>query len=189
MKEYIGQMDTKQNISYLDTTCAVIDSDSDEPQISCSSRLSSEPPSPRNDQLLVKLLSDTARAPVRSTEHAAGLDLFASRDCKIAPWSRELVPTDISVHIPSGCYGRVAPRSGLAKNKCVDVAAGVVDEDYRGPLGILLVNNSDVEFQVLCGDRIAQFIMERYAKCDVMVVATLDETLRGSGGFGSTGST
>lgn len=155
---------------------------------SCSSRLSSEPNSPRDDCLKVMLFSKKARVPQRASEFAAGLDLHAAQSCVIPEWSRMTIPTDIAVQIPSGCYGRVAPRSGLAKKYFIDVAAGVIDEDYRGPLGVILVNNSAAAFTVEEGDRIAQLILERYSRCAVEVCEALDDSQRGSGGFGSTGN-
>ena len=81
----------------------------------------------------------------------------------------------------------VAPRSGLAAKKFIDVGAGVVDCDYRGPLGIVLFNFSDEDFEVKKGDRVAQFILERICMAPIVEVESLDETERGEGGFGSTG--
>lgn len=83
---------------------------------------------------------------------------------------------------------RVAPRSGLAAKKFIDVGAGVVDCDYRGPLGIVLFNFSDEDFEVKKGDRVAQFILERICMAPIVEVESLDETERGEGGFGSTAS-
>lgn len=101
---------------------------------------------------------------------------------------KQLVMTDIQVQLPEGCYGRVAPRSGLAVKNFIDVGAGVVDEDYRGNLGVVLFNHSDNEFKVARGDRIAQFICERIFYPELEEVSSLTETERGSGGFGSTGT-
>lgn len=100
---------------------------------------------------------------------------------------KALIPTDISMAIPSGYYGRVAPRSGLAVKHFIDVGAGVIDEDYRGPLGVVLFNHSQNDFAVKKGDRIAQLLLEKIATPDIEVVEDLDETERGAGGFGSTG--
>lgn len=96
--------------------------------------------------------------------------------------------TDIQVQLPEGCYGRVAPRSGLAVKNFIDVGAGVVDEDYRGNLGVVLFNHSDTEFKVARGDRIAQFICERIFYPELEEATSLTETERGAGGFGSTGT-
>jgi dUTP pyrophosphatase len=100
---------------------------------------------------------------------------------------RALVPTDISISVPVGTYGRVAPRSGLANKHGIDTMAGVIDADYRGPVGVILANLSDVDFEVKVGDRIAQLIVEKIVMPDVVVVQKLEESVRGAGGFGSTG--
>lgn len=98
-----------------------------------------------------------------------------------------MVDTDISIAVPAGTYGRVAPRSGLASKHSIDTGAGVIDADYRGPVKVLLFNLSDVDFKIAVGERIAQLIIERILTPEVMVVAELEETVRGAGGFGSTG--
>ena len=85
-------------------------------------------------------------------------------------------------------YGRVAPRSGLTVKHFLDVGAGVIDSDYRGPVGVVMFNFSDMDFNVSQGDRIAQLIIEKIAMLDVVKVEDLDDTSRGAGGFGSTGS-
>lgn len=96
--------------------------------------------------------------------------------------------TDIQVEVPEESYGRVAPRSGLAVKNFIDVGAGVVDEDYRGNLGVVLFNHSDIDFEVKRGDRIAQFICERIFYPVLEEVKSLTDTERGAGGFGSTGT-
>lgn len=137
--------------------------------------------------LYVRLLSDKGKAPERATELAAGYDLFSSSDIVVPAHGKALVPTDISIAVPVGTYGRVAPRSGLAHKHFINVGAGVIDADYRGPLGVILINHSSVDFPVKIGDRIAQLILEVIRTPSVVVVDTLDDTQRGSGGFGSTG--
>jgi len=136
----------------------------------------------------VKLLHKDAKAPTRANRHAAGFDLYAITGAELPPWSRLLVPTGIAVSLPRGTYGRIAPRSGLASKQGVAIMAGVVDNDYRGEIHVLLLNASYHFCQLEAGDRIAQLILERYDDDpDVMVVDTLPGTERGSGGFGSTG--
>ncbi|CAG8544047.1 17027_t:CDS:2 [Acaulospora colombiana] len=136
-------------------------------------------------ELRVKRLSDRARIPVRGSKLAAGYDFAANM---IVPArGKVVVPTDLSIAVPLGTYGRVAPRSGLALKHFIDCGAGVVDADYRGPLGVLLFNFSDVDYQVNEGDRIAQLVLERIYTPHVIEVESLDETDRGNGGFGSTG--
>ncbi|KAI8606683.1 dUTPase-like protein [Dissophora ornata] len=137
--------------------------------------------------LLVKKLSDKARVPTRGSKHAAGFDLYSAKAMTIPAHSQGVVPTDISIAVPEGTYGRVAPRSGLAVKHFIDVGAGVVDYDYRGPLGVVLFNFGQKEFVIEEGDRIAQLVLEKIHICEAVVVEELDSTERGSGGFGSTG--
>lgn len=137
--------------------------------------------------LRIKLLSEHGRAPQCASSGAAGYDLFSAQDATISARGRSVIATDISLDIPVGYYGRVAPRSGLAVKHGIDVGAGVIDSDYRGPLGVVLFNFGDVDFVIKRGDRIAQLLIEPVAKPIVTVVTELDETERGHGGFGSTG--
>ena len=97
------------------------------------------------------------------------------------------MPTGLSISFPAGLYARIAPRSGLALKKFMDVGAGVVDADYRGEVGVVLFNHGDQDFEVKMGDRIAQLILEQISTPEVVEVSGLDETVRGTGGFGSTG--
>uniref|UniRef100_A0A2K6AS81 Deoxyuridine 5'-triphosphate nucleotidohydrolase n=1 Tax=Macaca nemestrina TaxID=9545 RepID=A0A2K6AS81_MACNE len=108
-------------------------------------------------------------------------------DYTIPPMEKALVKTDIQIALPSGCYGRVAPRSGLAAKHFIDVGAGVINEDYRGNVGVVLFNFGKEKFEVKKGDRIAQLICERIFYPEIEEVQALDDTERGSGGFGSTG--
>lgn len=140
-----------------------------------------------SNQLLVQRLSAHARLPVRGSPSAAGYDLSSAKHMVIQGHSKAVVPTDLSIAIPEGHYGRVAPRSGLAVKHFIDVGAGVIDSDYRGPLGVVLFNFGDNAFEIKVGDRIAQLIIEKIATPDVVDVASLNETERGAGGFGSTG--
>lgn len=138
--------------------------------------------------LLVKRLSDKARLPQRCSPMAAGYDLCSAVECTIpAQGGRAVVATDLSLAIPSGHYGRVAPRSGLTVKQGIDVGAGVIDSDYRGPLGVVLFNHGAEPFVIREGDRIAQLILERISCPPVCEVTDLDSTERGAGGFGSTG--
>ncbi|XP_042172000.1 deoxyuridine 5'-triphosphate nucleotidohydrolase, mitochondrial isoform X2 [Oncorhynchus tshawytscha] len=133
-------------------------------------------------------LSEHATAPTRGSAKAAGYDLFSAYDYSIGPMDKAIVKTDIQIAVPSGCYGRVAPRSGLAAKHFIDVGAGVVDEDYRGNVGVVLFNFSKETFEVKKGDRVAQLVCERICYPDLQELKSLDETERGAGGFGSTGS-
>ena len=140
------------------------------------------------DCLQVLLLSKTATAPTKGSKYAAGFDLYSSKDVVVPSHGRLVVPTDISIAIPWGTYGRVAPRSGLTVKNSIDIGAGVVDYDYRGAVGVVMINHGAADFKVNVGDRIAQLILEKiHTDVEVSVVDKLVETERGSGGFGSTG--
>ncbi|ESN96684.1 hypothetical protein HELRODRAFT_68359 [Helobdella robusta] len=133
-------------------------------------------------------LSDNAHTPTKGSKLAAGYDLKSAYDYIVEPHGKTLVLTDLQIALPSGCYGRIAPRSGLAAKNFIDVGAGVIDEDYRGNVGVLLFNFGKDEFKVSKGDRIAQLILERIFLPDLVECKSLDETDRGSNGFGSSGS-
>jgi dUTP pyrophosphatase len=142
--------------------------------------------------LRIKLLTDTATAPTRGSPLSAGVDLYAdipfkSSGVQIPSGWRKLIPTGVAMALPPGCYGRVAPRSGLATKEGVNVLAGVVDGDYRGEVKVLLHNTGDSLVTITHGQRIAQLILEQCLIEPVEVVADLDETTRGASGFGSTG--
>lgn len=138
--------------------------------------------------LLVTRLSPTAQLPVRSTSGAAGYDLFSTDNYVILPGRRVVVSTGLSIQVPDGTYGRIAPRSGLAVKHGLDVLAGVIDPDYIGEVKVV-VHNTDIQtpFVVRPGYRIAQLILENFTIADVTEVDMLDDTERGEGGFGSTG--
>ena len=131
-------------------------------------------------------MSNNAALPERSTNGAVGYDLCASQDCTILAGGKGLVKIGLSISFPTGLYARIAPRSGLALKKLIDVGAGVVDSDYRGEVGVVLFNHGDQDFEVKMGDRIAQLILEKIDTLPVEEVQGLDNTVRGSGGFGST---
>jgi dUTP pyrophosphatase len=137
--------------------------------------------------LLVKKLVEHATVPRRATEMAAGYDISASEVAKIPSKGRFAVSTGISIGLPDGTYGRIAPRSGLAYKFGIDVLAGVIDADYRGELKVILYNSGDHTFVIQRGDRIAQLIIEKNKTPDVAVVMDIDQTERGAKGFGSTG--
>ncbi|XP_008274302.1 deoxyuridine 5'-triphosphate nucleotidohydrolase, mitochondrial isoform X1 [Stegastes partitus] len=132
-------------------------------------------------------LSEHATTPTRGSAKAAGYDLYSAYDYIIGPMDKAIVKTDIQIAVPHGCYGRVAPRSGLAAKHFIDVGAGVVDEDYRGNVGVVLFNFSKDTFEVKKGDRVAQLVCEKICYPDLEEKETLDDTERGAGGFGSTG--
>ena len=136
----------------------------------------------------VKKLSYDAILPTRGSDGSVGYDLYSIEDA-IVPCQagNALVKTGIAVRIPDGCYGRVAPRSGLAAKHCIDVGAGVIDPDYTGEVKVVLFNRGFDNFEIKKGDRIAQLILERCEPPHIKEIGLLEETLRGSDGFGSTG--
>ncbi|KAI5701183.1 deoxyuridine 5'-triphosphate nucleotidohydrolase isoform X5 [Diaphorina citri] len=133
-------------------------------------------------------VSENAFAPHKGSDKAAGYDLRSAYDYVVPARGKELIKTDISIELPPGCYGRIAPRSGLAWKNHIDVGAGVIDEDYRGNVGVVLFNHSDQDFKVNKGDRIAQLICQRIEYPVLQEVTNLNNTERGAGGFGSTGT-
>ena len=132
---------------------------------------------------------------------------MSSQDIEVPARGKGLVKTDIQIKVPSGTYGRIAPRSGLSWKNHIDIGAGVVDEDYRGNVGqfllsvivysssnliscsgVVMFNHAETAFTVKKGDRIAQLVCERIHYPEVEVLQTLNETDRGEAGFGSTGT-
>jgi dUTP pyrophosphatase len=135
----------------------------------------------------VTLLSNSAILPKRGSEFAAGLDLYSPVSGTIEPSQRLLVPLDISIELPKGTFGHILPRSGLALKNGIHVGAGVIDEDYRGNVGVLLFNLGNVPFVFKEGDRIAQLVIKSYENINLVQKEKLDDSSRGNGGFGSTG--
>lgn len=124
----------------------------------------------------------------RGSEFSAGYDLLSSEDTIIEKNKRSLVKTGIRINnMPTNCYIRIAPRSGLAC-KGIDISAGVVDSDYRGEIKVLIVNNSNDDFIIKRSDRIAQIIFEQVIHPEIIKIKDIvSKTDRGEGGFGSTG--
>ena len=139
--------------------------------------------------LAVKKISESAIIPTKGSEYAAGFDLYADSNGEIPVMGREMVPTGISVILPLGTYGRVAPRSGLTWKYGINVGAGVIDPDYTGEVKVILFNHGDAPFIYNKGDRIAQLILEKFDTACYGIVETKDDITseRGAGGFGSTG--
>lgn len=136
--------------------------------------------------LRVKVVSPGATLPKRQTAGSAGYDLATNETFDLAPGERRVVKTGLSIAVPEGTYGRIAPRSGLAVRYGIQTLAGVVDADYRGELGVVLINHGTEPFHATKGDRIAQLVIERISTPFVTLVEDLDDTRRGAGGFGST---
>lgn len=141
------------------------------------------------DKLKVFLRSEKATAPTKGSALAAGYDLYASEEAVIPAQGQGMVSTDISIIVPLGTYGRVAPRSGLAVKHGISTGAGVIDADYRGEVKIVLFNHSRQDFEIKAGDRIAQLVLEQIINADIDLISEeeLSTTERGVSGFGSTG--
>ena len=131
--------------------------------------------------------------PAYQSEHAAGLDLLAAvpeaSPMILSPGQRALVPTGLMIALPSGFEAQIRPRSGLATKHGVTVlnSPGTVDADYRGEIGVLLINHGDAPFPIRRGERIAQMVIASVVRAELVPAAALSATDRGSGGFGSTG--
>lgn len=138
-------------------------------------------------QLGIKKLCPDSIIPTRGSNGAVGYDLYSNEDCIIESDNRWLVPTGISVVLPKGVYGRVAPRSGLSVKHGIQVGAGVIDPDYTGEVKVVLFNHGNIVFDIKKGDRIAQLILEKCETPPIVEIDTIEDTDRGSNGFGSSG--
>ena len=129
--------------------------------------------------------------PAYATPQSAGMDLRANLDAPVTllPMERRLIPTGLHIALPEGYEAQVRPRSGLALKHGITVinAPGTIDADYRGEVGVLLINLSQEPFTVNDGERIAQMIIARHEQADFELVEELDQTERGAGGYGHTG--
>lgn len=139
----------------------------------------------------VKKLHKNAKLPQYQTAHAAGMDLAACIDEPVVlePHGRAVIPTGIAIALPPGYEAQIRGRSGMAAKHGVMPANGVgtIDADYRGEVGVILLNTSNEPFVVEPGMRVAQMVIARYETVELVEVGGLDETDRGGGGFGSTG--
>jgi len=135
----------------------------------------------------IKKLRKDAKFPNYATPQSAGADLYSTEFHILKPGERKLFKTGIAMCIPESVYGRIAPRSGLAYKSGLDVMAGVIDPDYRGDVGVILINLGQEDKNILVGDAIAQIIFEKYERAGWFIEESeLDETVRGEGGYGST---
>jgi dUTP pyrophosphatase len=142
--------------------------------------------------LKVKILREGTSLPKYQTDHSAGLDLCAciDEDITLMPGERILIPTGISIELPDGYEAQVRPRSGLAINHGITVlnSPGTIDPDYRGEVKVILINLSKEPFTIKNGMRIAQMVISKFERVEIQVVEELSQTMRGGGGFGSTGA-
>lgn len=140
----------------------------------------------------VRIINDSPwDAPGYATEGSAGVDLKANIEepITLAPFQRVIVPTGLRIALPKGTEAQVRPRSGLAAKHGITVfnTPGTIDADYRGEVGVILINLSDKDFVINPGERIAQMVLARYERFEWEEVEQLDSTSRGEGGLGSTG--
>jgi len=142
-------------------------------------------------ELAVRRLRGDAVLPSYAHPGDAGLDLVAVEAVRLGPGERGAVPTGLAVAIPDGWVGLVHPRSGLARRHGLTVAnaPGTIDAGYRGEVQVLLVNLGSDPVEVAAGERVAQLLLQEVGRAQVVEVEDLDETARGAGGFGSTGTT
>jgi dUTP pyrophosphatase len=139
----------------------------------------------------IKVLDTGLSLPSFATQSSAGMDLYAAieGDITLIHMQRLLIPTGIAIALPDGFEAQIRPRSGLALKHGVTClnTPGTIDADYRGEINVLLINLGQEPFVITRGMRIAQMIIGKYSRIDWEVVQSLDETTRGTGGFGSTG--
>ena len=142
-------------------------------------------------KVLVKKLNPKVKLPSYKTEGSSGMDLMAciNKPIYIPPKNSVLIPTGLSIAIPNDCEVQIRPRSGLAAKSNISVlnTPGTIDSDYRGELKVILYNHGDKIFEVKNNDRIAQMILMPILKINLEETDDLPDTVRGSGGFGSTG--
>ncbi len=145
-------------------------------------------------QLKIKRLSPETTQdidlPGYATEHASGMDIRSSEDVSLQPGEYKLVPTGLAVEIPEGFEGQVRPRSGLALKHGVTClnTPGTIDADYRGELKVLMINHGKAPIEFKRGERIAQLVIAKYERVDVIEATELADSSRGAGGFGHTGT-
>lgn len=129
--------------------------------------------------------------PCYMTSQAAGMDLYADlmTDVVIGPGERVLIPTGVAVALPDGFEAQIRPRSGLALKHGITLinSPGTIDSDYRGEIGVILINHGNTSFVIRSGERVAQMVIAKYARALWEEVAELSDTIRGDGGFGHTG--
>jgi len=142
-------------------------------------------------KVLVKKLNSKVKLPSYKTEGSSGMDLiaFVDKPIEIKPNNSALIPTGLSIAIPEDCEVQIRPRSGLAAKSNITIlnTPGTIDSDYRGELKVILFNHGNKEFIVKNNERIAQMVLTPILKVDFEEVDSLPDTVRGAGGFGSTG--
>lgn len=149
------------------------------------------------NRLLVKIRRIPGRGgnplPTYMTCSSAGMDIYADlpADILLRPGERTLVPTGIALELPEGCEAQIRPRSGLALHHGITLvnSPGTIDPDYRGEIGIIVINHGSEPFRIKSGDRIAQMVFAHFERAELVEVPELGDSRRGEGGFGHTGRT
>jgi dUTP pyrophosphatase len=146
-----------------------------------------------NETLTVHVINQSRHElPSYQTIHSAGMDLRANLETPVTlkPLQRALIPTGLFIELPEGHEAQIRPRSGLAYKHGISIvnSPGTIDADYRGEIKVLLVNLSDQDFVVEDGERVAQMVVARYERVSWAAAETLSDTVRGAGGYGSTGT-
>jgi dUTP pyrophosphatase len=137
----------------------------------------------------IKLLNDNAKIPAKSSQDDAGYDLYSCDDFFIKPMERCLVKTGVSMSMPSGYYGHISDRSGMALKKGAHCIGKIVDPSYRGEIGIIILNTDMYEtIKIQKGDRVAQMIFKKYENVNFIESESLQETERSDNGYGSSGN-
>lgn len=139
-------------------------------------------------KLYVKKLDLEAKLPMRAHADDAGLDLYSNEVCELAPGERRAVKTGISLSIPSGFVGLIWDKSSVPFKFGVKTMGGVIDASYRGEIAVIMVNLSDQPYSIEKGAKISQLLIQKVELPEVCEVGELDDTIRGEGGFGSTGT-
>ena len=138
----------------------------------------------------IRFLRETAKRPERMSEHSAGYDIYADiiEDIYLHPMQRIVIPTGFAISLPTNCEAQIRPRSGLAVEHGITVlnSPGTIDSDYRGEVKVILINLSEEVFVIKNGMRIAQMVLSQHESVHFEIVDELDETKRGTCGFGST---
>lgn len=134
---------------------------------------------------IVKLY-DCVKIPIRGSAESAGADIFCPRDELLEPFKQTLIKTGLSVQVPQGHYGRIAPRSSLALKENLWINAGVIDRDFTGEVGVIIMNMNQTNFLLKKDTRFCQLICERISIPNIRIVSALPRTERSDGGFGST---
>jgi len=139
-------------------------------------------------KLTVKKMTPEAKLPVRAHSDDAGMDFFSTEECILAPGERRALKTGIALAIPSGYVGLFWDKSSLPAKAGIKTMGGVIDASYRGELQVIAINLSDIPYTVEKGSKIAQLLIQKVELPEICEVDELDATIRGEGGFGSTGT-